>query len=144
MTNADTKPKANIGRVSFVPYLCVPASGPAHLIGSRCKSCGETYLGRRRVCLRCSSRDQIEEIALGRKGELFTYTIVQQSAPWVKVPFVAAVVSLPEGPFVRAVLVDVEPRPEAISVGMALTMVERMVRQDKEGNEVIAYAYRPA
>jgi len=139
----ETEQKKRV-RATFAPYLRVNALGPAELIGNRCKACGETYLGKRRVCLKCYSVDQMEEMTLGKTGELFTYTVVYQSAPWVKVPFVAGVVRLPEGPFVTAVLEGVEPSSSALRVGMKLEFLERVVHHDAEGSEIVAYAYRPA
>jgi hypothetical protein len=113
-----------------------------YLEGSRCRNCGETYVDRRRVCVKCYARD-MEKVALGKTGELFTFTIVHQSAPGVPVPYVAAVVRLSEGPFVTANLVDVEPKPENLRAGMKLEMVVRKVREDRAGNDIIAYQYRP-
>ncbi len=133
--------------VPIVPYLCLPEKEgeEAHLIGYRCRACGETYLAnfKRVVCIKCFERD-LETIALGRIGELFSFTIVHQSVPGVSVPYVAAVVSLPEGPFVRATLVGCEPKPGALQFGMKLEMVIEKVRVDALGNDIIAYQYRPA
>lgn len=131
--------------VSIVPYLKLPESPgePAYLIGSRCQHCGEVYLGKRAICIKCYKMDQMQEIALSRRGEVFTFTIVHQSAPWVKVPYVAAVVRLPEGPVVSAVLADCEPTANTIRVGMSVEMVTEKVREDDQGNDVIAYSFRP-
>ena len=131
--------------VPIVSHLRLPQSAgeEAHLIGSRCKNCGETYLGKRVVCIKCYEMDEMEEVALSRTGELFSYTIVYQSAPWVQVPYVAAVVRLPEGPVVPASLTGCEPTPNAVRVGMPLKMVTEKVRQDREGNDIIAYKFKP-
>jgi len=45
---------------------------------------------------------------------------------------------------VRANLVDVEPKPENLKFGMKVEMVTRKVREDSEGNDVIAFFFRPA
>jgi len=131
--------------VPIVPYLRLPgtAKEEAYLIGSRCNNCGETYLGRRVICINCYKADRIEEVALSRCGKLFTYTIVYQSAPWVQVPYIAAVIKLPEGPIVRASLIDCEPIDQVLGAGMAVVMVTEKVREDRDGNDVIAYKFRP-
>jgi hypothetical protein len=101
------------------------------------------YLGERAICIKCYKMDQMEEVTLSRRGEIFTFTIVHQSAPWVKVPYVAAVVRLPEGPVVPTVLSACEPTADTIKVGMPVELVTEKVRLDDQGNDVIAYKFRP-
>ena len=141
--NVSTEQKAK-KQIPIVPFLRLPENGgPAYLAGSRCLSCGETYLGDRAICIACGRMNDLEEIALGTSGELFTYTVVYQSAPWVPVPYIAAVVKLPEGPVVKASLTGIEPRPELLKAGMALELVTEKVREDADGNEIVAYKFRP-
>jgi len=142
---ASEKQASDKKAIPIVPHLRLPqsAGGEGHLIGSRCKNCGETYLGKRVVCIKCYEMEQMEEVALSRTGELFSYTVVYQSAPWVQVPYVAAVVRLPEGPVVPASLTGCEPTPSAVRVGMSVKMVTEKVRQDREGNDIIAYKFKP-
>jgi len=131
-------------QIPIVPFLKLPENGARpYLAGSRCPNCGETYLGERAICLACGRGNGLEEVALSQGGELFTYTVVYQSAPWVPVPYIAAVVKLPEGPVVRASLTGIEPRPELLRAGMALELVTETVRADADGNEVVAYKFRP-
>lgn len=129
--------------IPAVPYLRLPDSGEPYLIGSKCRNCGEVYLGKKAVCLKCYQRDEMDEIALSRAGKIHTFTIVHQSAPWVKVPYIAAVVRLPEGPVVPATLVDCEPSAATLRVGMPVEMVTEKVKKDKSGNEIVAYKFRP-
>jgi uncharacterized OB-fold protein len=131
--------------VPIVPYLKLSQSEgeAAYLIGSRCGNCGETYLGKKALCINCEANGPMEELTLSPRGELFTFTVVYQSAPWVKTPYVAAVVKLPEGPVVRASLTGIEPDPARMKVGMPLEMVTEIVRRDNEGNEVVALKFKP-
>jgi uncharacterized OB-fold protein len=116
-----------------------------HLVGLRCRSCGATYLKSGRVaCAKCGTRGDFEEIALSDHGSLWVYSIVHQSVPGVPTPYVAAIVDLPEGVSVRCNLIDVEPDPAKLPFGMPVRMVTRKVRTDKEGNDVIAFFFRPA
>lgn len=77
------------------------------LIGSRCTSCASTYfppVGADGFCRnpRCSG-DAFDEIALSRRGVVWSYTDAQYQppAPYVAadpyVPFALAAVTLPEG-----------------------------------------------
>jgi len=80
------------------------------------------------------------------------YSIVHQSVPGVPVPYVSAIVDLPDGVSVRCNLVDVEPDPAKIQFGMPVEMVTRKVRERKEktpeGNEetidIIAFFFKPS
>jgi uncharacterized OB-fold protein len=131
--------------VPMVSYLRLPQTEgeAAHLIGSRCGHCGETYLGHRALCINCDGQGPMEELSLGQRGELFTFTVIYQSAPWVQTPYVAAVVKLPEGPVVRASLTGIEPDPVNLEVGMPLEMITETVRRDEDGNDVVAFKYKP-
>ena len=44
----------------------------------------------------------------------------------------------------RCTLIDVEPDPEKLPFGMPVEMVTKKVREDKDGNDVIAFFFRPA
>ncbi len=138
-------PAAEKVRRSIVPFLKVPAdpSQKPYLVGSRCKQCGATYLGTRMACSRCFSTDQMDEVKLSDKGELHVFSIVHQSAPGVPTPYVAAIVDLPEGVSVRCNIEGVEPDPQKLKFGMPVQMVTEKIRTDREGNDVIAFSFRP-
>ncbi len=129
----------------IVPYLKLPEKEgeEAVLVGVRCKACGKAFLGERLVCPACTAINQFEPVTFSRTGELYAYTIVHQSAPGIPVPYISAIIDLPEGVSVRANIVDVEPRPENLKFGMKVEMVTRKVREDSEGNDVIAFFFRP-
>ncbi|HVN84233.1 MAG TPA: OB-fold domain-containing protein [Candidatus Binatia bacterium] len=76
-------------------------------------------------------------------GTLWVYSIVHQSAPGIPTPYVAAIVDLPEGVSVRCNIIDVEPDPAKIRFGMPVEMITKKVREDREGNDVIAFFFRP-
>ena len=124
-----------------------------YLVGYRCKKCSATYIGEGRVaCSKCTADGQIEETKLSDRGTLYVYSIVYQSAPGIPVPYISAIVDLPEGVSVRCNLVDVEPDPAKIQFGMPVEMVTRKVRERKEKNaegieeaiDIIAFFFRPS
>jgi uncharacterized OB-fold protein len=132
----------------IVPYLRLPASAgeKAYLWGSKCRSCGTAYLGKRMACAKCFAVGEFEEIRFGEYGTLRTFSIVHQSIPGIEVPFIAAIIDLPEGTAVRANLGGIEPDPDKLVplLGKKLRMYTEKLREDKEGNDVIGYRYRPA
>lgn len=85
------------------------------LVLPHCRRCADVFFYPRTSCPRCGSRDLDWQRAGGR-GVLYTYCIHSQAAD----PFVTAIVELAEGPRLMSYLVDVEPRPDAISCGIAV------------------------
>ena len=88
----------------------------------RCNACEHAYFYPRDFCPDCGSRDVSWVRASGR-GTLHTFAIVHRApvpAFRDRVPFVVAMVDLEEGGRIPTNLVDVEPDPEHIKVGMAV------------------------
>ena len=131
--------------IPMVPYLVLPENEnqQPYLLGSRCGSCGTSYLGKRAICINCENKGELEQMALSRQGEIFTFTVIHQSAPWVQVPYIAAIVKLPEGPVVSCTLTDIKPDPKSVHVGMPVEMVTEIVREDESGKNIIAYKFKP-
>jgi uncharacterized OB-fold protein len=130
----------------ILPFLRIPedAGEKPYLVGSKCTSCGLVYLGARMGCSRCLSTEPLEEVKLSDRGELHVFSIVHQSAPGIPTPYVAAIVDLPEGVSVRCNIEGVEPDPKNLKFGMPVEMYTETVHVDKEGNEIIAFKFRPA
>jgi hypothetical protein len=137
---------------SMLHLSTTPGEKP-YLVGYRCQACGATYIGEGRVgCSKCLSTDPPKEIRLSDRGTLYVYSIVHQSVPGVPVPYVSAIVDLPEGVSVRCNLVDIEPDPAKIKFGMPVEMVTRKVRERTEKNaegveetiEIIAFFFKPS
>ena len=142
MSEGTTQPAK--GRRPIVPFLRLPQQGEPYLAGQRCTACGALYLGSRVACSRCCAATPFEEVALSRKGTLHVYSIVHQSVPGAPVPYVAAIVDLPEGVSVRGTIIDVPPDPKSLPFGMPLEMTFGVSQQDREGNDVVAFYFRPA
>jgi uncharacterized OB-fold protein len=136
-------PAAEKQQKPIVPFLKIPAGEKPYLQGSKCKNCGATYLGARMACSRCFSAEPMESVKLSDKGELHVFSIVHQSAPGVPTPYVAAIVDLPEGVSIRCNINGVEPDPKNLKFGMPVQMVTEAIRTDREGNDVIAFSFKP-
>ena len=116
------------------------------LIGSRCPSCGELFFPRKDIemCGYCQSAE-LEEVKLSRNGKVYSYTIVTQRPPVYykgEVPYALGFVELPEG--IRIETLFTECEPDALHVGMEVEMVVEKLHEDEDGNEVMAYKFRPA
>lgn len=118
-----------------------PGEAPS-LEGSRCPGCGAYFYPPRHVCLACY-REDLERVSLSRKGTVYTFTIGRMAPPraLVQAPYVIAQVQLPEGVIVPTVLTGVEP--EEVRIGLPVELVVEKVTTDAEGNEVMAFKFRP-
>lgn len=131
----------------IVPFLRLPESAgeKPYLAGMKCRSCGATYLGNRIACGKCFAVGDFEEIRFSDRGTLRAFTIVFQTAPGIEVPFIAAVVDLPEGTACRCNIGGVEPEGDKVAalLGKELELYTEKVKTDQEGNDVIAFRFRP-
>jgi uncharacterized protein len=87
----------------------------------RCLDCEghPAYFYPRPFCPTCLSRNVESFDACGR-GTLHTYVIAHRGAPGFDTPYVIAVVELEEGPRMMSNIVDIEPVPEQLPVGLPL------------------------
>jgi len=118
-----------------------PDEEPA-LTGSRCQNCGDHFFPKRHICLSCG-QEEIEETTLGPRGKIWTYTVARQTPPGslMQAPYVIAVVQLAEGAMVQAVLTDYDP--EAVHVGMEVEMVLEKMGTSAEGDDLMAFKFKP-
>ena len=67
------------------------------------------YLDPNRVaCSKCGASDKFNPITLSDKGNVYVFSVVHQSYPGIKTPYVTVIVDLPEGISVRANLTEVD------------------------------------
>ena len=115
------------------------AAREERLLFRRCAGCGEAHFYPRRFCPLCWSEDVAWEDASG-SATLYTWSVVHSNdlPPFAeKVPYVAAVVDLAEGPRMMTNIVDCDA--EALTVGMELT-----VAFEKRTDDVTVPVFRPA
>src|SRR6202166_2588242 len=131
----------------IVPWLKL-APKP-HLEGIKCEKCGAIYLDPKRVaCSKCGESEKFSPVTLSDKGKVYVFSVVHQSFPGIKTPYITAIVDLPEGVSVRSNIVDVDPEdaqknPKQM-FDMPVEMVTNVVAKDREGHEVVAFAFKPS
>jgi uncharacterized OB-fold protein len=84
----------------------------------------------------------MEEVLLSTRGKLYTFCIVRQAPPGMKVPYAMGITELSEG--VRITSLITTERPEELKVGMGMELVVESFCQNDKGQEVLAYKFRPA
>ena len=139
-TETDSGPRPIVGYFKLEPK--------PHLVGSRC-ACGAVYLDPNRVaCSKCGAVGPFPPIDLSTKGKVYVFSVVHQSFPGIKTPYVSAIVDLPEGVSVRTGLLEVDPEqaqtePHKV-FNLPVELTTYVAAKDREGHDVVAFAFRPA
>jgi uncharacterized OB-fold protein len=117
------------------------------LKGSRCRNCGEVFLGKAPACGNCVG-EKMEELILSNRGTLWSYTILRYQPPGnykgptdPYIPFAEGLVELPEG--IRILAPLTEHDFDKIKIGMPLELVVDKLYTDDNNNEVIAFSFKP-
>ena len=101
------------------------AADEGRLLIKRCADCGQAHFYPRPFCPHCWSERVDWETASGR-ATLYTWSVVHANdlPPFnERVPYVAAIVDLAEGPRMMTNIVDCEPGD--LAIGMALQVAYR-------------------
>ena len=128
-------------QVPYVGYLAI-GSDP-HLTANECRSCGALFFDRRNACANCGARE-FGTRRLANEGVVRAFTIVHRATPDVKVPYVSAIIDLDGGGVVKANIVDVDPVPDQVALGMRVALTTFGVGTDSAGTEAVSFGYRPA
>ena len=117
-----------------------------NLMGTRCRDCGEVFMGKAIACQQCQS-ENLESIVLSRAGKLYSYTINwnkppgDYKGPEPFQPYAVGLVELPEGIRLVSVLTSVDF--DKIKIGIPLELSVEELFKDKEGNTVVTFKFRP-
>ena len=127
-------------QVPLVDYLVL--GDDPHLVAKECTACGARFFDRRNACASCGSDAGFGDVRVASEGELQAFTIVAFAAPGVPVPFVAGVVDC-DGTSVRGNVVNVEPSPEHVRLGMKVRLTTVPVGTDSAGTEAVGFGFEP-
>lgn len=126
-------------QIPLVDYLVL--GGDPHLVANECTSCRARFFDRRNGCASCG-RTEFAKVDVPTTGEVQAFTIVSFAAPGVPVPYVAALVDC-EGTSVRANLINVDPDPEHVTLGMSVKLATQVIGTDESGTEAIGFGFEP-
>ena len=126
--------------VPLVDYL-VLGERP-HLTARQCAGCAARYFDRRNACAACGGTD-FSPVDVDTEGVLTSFTIVSFAAPGVPVPFVAGLIDC-GGTSVRGNVVNVEPDPDHVRLGMKVRLTTFPIGADGDGVEAIGFGFEPA
>lgn len=133
------RPRADLPTIETGTQPYWDAAKAGKLLIARCRACGRVHHYPRPFCPHCWSED-VEPVQASGRGTLYTYSTVFMNDlhPFKeRLPYVAAMVELDEGPRLMTNLVDCDP--EDLTVGMAVEVDFRPLTDD-----VDAIVFRPA
>ncbi|MEO9224179.1 MAG: OB-fold domain-containing protein [Acidimicrobiales bacterium] len=126
-------------QVPLVDYLVL--GDDPHLVANECTKCGARFFDRRNACASCFGTE-FRSVDIATEGELRAYTIVAFAAPGVPVPFVAGVVDC-DGTSARGNIINTEPDPDHVTLGMKVRLATYVVGTDDDGTEAIGFGFEP-
>jgi len=126
-------------QIPLVDYLVL--GDRPHLTAVECTNCGARFFGHHNACANCFATD-FKTVDVATEGTVRTFTIVTFAAPGIPVPFVSAIVDC-EGTSVRTNLVNVQPDPEHVTLGMKVRLTTFPMGADEAGTEAIAFGFEP-
>jgi uncharacterized OB-fold protein len=126
-------------QIPIVDYLVL--GDDPHLVAKECTACGARFFDRRNACASCFAND-FKQVDIATEGELKAFTIVAFAAPGVPVPFVAGVFDC-DGTSVRGNVINTEPDPDHVKLGMKVKLATYVVGTDDDGTEAIGFGFEP-
>lgn len=128
----------NNGRLFYQPTN--PDEKP-YLIGSTCKDCGDIHFPPKGACPECLINNTLQEVKIGQKGRISSYSILHVAPPGFPVPHIQAMVKLEEGPLVFSILDTSEI--ESVSLNQPVRLTIGPIRKKENGEDVIGWLYQP-
>ena len=115
------------------------------LAGSKCRNCDEVSLSTVASCPNCAGED-LDVIPLSQRGKLWTYTVIRHRPPGDYkgpdpfIPFGEGLVELAEGIRVKS---PIDGDVDRLKIGTELGLVVYKLYENEEGNDVIAFKFKP-
>ena len=117
--------------------------GP-RLIGAKCTDCQDVVFPKRELCSACGSEKQMEEVFIGERGTLLTYTVNRVDYMGIKAPYIMGVVKLPEADELLVITQIEDCEVGKVKIGMPLSLAIGKIRKDQTtGKTIIGHKYRP-
>jgi uncharacterized OB-fold protein len=127
-------------QIPLVDYLVL--GDDPHLVAHECTACGARFFDRRNACAACTGTE-FATVDVDTSGTLRAFTIVSFAAPGIPVPYVAGVVDS-GGTSVRTNIINVDPDPDHVSLGMKVKLATYPIGTDDNGTEAIGFGFEPS
>ncbi len=129
--------------LSHGPYLTEgpEEDGDRRLLAGECAACGKRVFPPPPVCPRCNG-EEMNPLVLGRAGRLYSYTVIHQGPAWLKAPYMAVYVDMPEGVRIFSLLAGMDAGDMKCDMPVSLRITEPVTSSD--GRRVLAFMFGPA
>jgi uncharacterized protein len=129
-------------------WFTMPPEEP-HLMASKCPVCNNYFFPLATLCRNpnCKKGQPMENVKLNNKGKLVTFSVncytppPPYHAPSPFAPFGVGIVSFPEGLSVTGQISAGYEKD--LKVGMDMEVVIEKLYQDSQGNDVLAWKFKP-
>lgn len=128
-------------QIPIVDYLVLDDGDP-HLVANESVDSGALYFDRRNADAK-SGTTGFKQRTLERTGTLRSFSIIHRAAKGVPVPYVSAIVDLDGGGTVKGNVVNTEPDPDHVTLGMRVRLTTYPTGTDDDGTECIAFGFEP-
>jgi uncharacterized OB-fold protein len=129
-----------IKKIPFKENILGSEEGKPRLTGTHCSDCGRYSFPFRPICVFCHSR-KVQKTFLSSRGKLHSFTICRVPVPNIPPPFAMGYIDLPEEVMIFSQLTQWNEKE--LKIGLEMEMVQEKLHNDKEGNEVYTYKFRP-
>jgi uncharacterized OB-fold protein len=127
-------------QIPLVDYLVL--GDDPHLVAHECTACGARFFDRRNACAACTGT-KFATVDVDTQGTLRAFTIVSFAAPGIPVPYVAGVVDS-GGTSIRTNIINVDPDPDHVTLGMKVKLATYPIGTDDNGTEAIGFGFEPS
>ena len=133
------------GEITIRPGIFAGRQGDPmpHLVARQCQECGDISFPPFKHCLKCSSEKETAEKILDNDAALVSFTIARQVMPGFNPGYILANVRMKEDPTLILVAQLTDVKEDDLEIGMALTMVPKIIKQLMNGQKVVSYCFRP-
>ena len=113
--------------------------GVGRLLAVQCTSCGQIFFPKVNFCFSCLNQE-MEEVVLGRRGKLYSYTIGRLPTARFLPPYLVGMVDMPEGVRIFAPLKIKEGQDVKIGMDMEVVIEDLW---EEEGKHIMGYKFKP-
>ncbi len=134
--------KAVVVEPGIFSYPLAEGEKPA-LLGSQCTKCGRSFFPKRSLCPGCFEEGTMKNMALDRRGVIYSSTVVRVPSPaGIKPPYAYGYVDIP-GNNIRVFALFTGVDPNSFATGQEVELVLEPVTVNKQGQQVIGYKFKP-
>jgi uncharacterized OB-fold protein len=136
----------NVYEATSLPSLGEEFPVAQVLKGSRCTCCEKIYFPPKRVCPKCLTIDEMDDIELNKRGKLISFTTTYAAPDEFPVPYILGCIELPEG-FVLFSRICCESE-EGLKIGIDMELKRVTLQQErtpkgKFGRKHLTWIFEP-